>query len=199
MQNQALVVVLTLIMNTLNAVVAFALFKPGSVGFIICSIAGFAVSNTLALFGHPVTSKAVAETTKTIAGASLRLLPLAFVAFALNGCATFKNLVTDEASKCGPGLVSAVLQSEAVLQKATSAGAALSDIQDILSAAGADVSSVWCVVQVAIDDLKTKPEANQPVVASNVKGKLATQLTMYPVDPVQHGILVGQDVLKLKP
>jgi hypothetical protein len=83
MQNQALLIILTLVMNTLNAIVALTVFKPGSVGFIVCAIAGAAISNTLALFGHPVASKDKAVS----AGIGL-LLPLAFVVVALSGCAT---------------------------------------------------------------------------------------------------------------
>jgi len=118
-------------------------------------------------------------------------------AIAFTGCATFKNLVADEAAKCGPGLISAVTQTESVLEKATSADAALAEITSLLQAAGADVSAVWCVVQVAVDDLKTKPAASQPTTAQRL-GMLRTQSTLYPTDPVQHGILVGTDVLALK-
>jgi hypothetical protein len=119
-------------------------------------------------------------------------------ALALTGCAATKLLIADEAAKCGPGLLAAVSQSEQVLMKDTSAQAAVSDIQAILQAAGADVSAVWCVVQVAVDDLKSKPAASQPTTAQRL-GMLRTQSTIYPTDPVQHGIALGTDVLKLKP
>lgn len=58
MQNQALKIGLTLVMNTASALVGFAAFKQGSVGYIVCVVAASAVGNTLALFGTPMLSKA---------------------------------------------------------------------------------------------------------------------------------------------
>jgi hypothetical protein len=57
MQNQTLILLLTLLMNTGNALIGFAAFKQGSVAFIICAVASAAISNTLALFGRPVVKK----------------------------------------------------------------------------------------------------------------------------------------------
>lgn len=54
MQNQAFLIILTVLMNTANGVVAMMLFHPGSAGFIVCALVGMALSNTLAVFGKPL-------------------------------------------------------------------------------------------------------------------------------------------------
>jgi hypothetical protein len=53
MQNQALIITLTLLMNTASGLLTLSAFKQGSVAFFVCSVAFMAISNTLALFGRP--------------------------------------------------------------------------------------------------------------------------------------------------
>lgn len=66
MQNQAFLIILTVLMNTASGAVAMSLFKPGSAGFIACALAGMVLSNTLAVFGKPLTKKAGDEEPKAI-------------------------------------------------------------------------------------------------------------------------------------
>jgi hypothetical protein len=65
MQNQAVIIVLTVLMNTLGGITAMSLFKPGSVAFLVVSIAGLVVGNALAIFGRPAVGKSVAITEET--------------------------------------------------------------------------------------------------------------------------------------
>jgi hypothetical protein len=57
MQNQALIITLTLLMNTASGLLTLSAFKQGSVAFFVCSVAFMAISNTLALFGRPAVVK----------------------------------------------------------------------------------------------------------------------------------------------
>jgi hypothetical protein len=61
MQNQAIIIVLTILMNTLGGITAASLFKPGTVPFIVVAIASIVVGNALAIFGKPLAKKADAK------------------------------------------------------------------------------------------------------------------------------------------
>lgn len=132
---------------------------------------------------------------------SLRaLLPLAFIALALNGCATTNRIIADEVTKCGPGLLSAYAQSKSVLETATSKEAALGELMAIAQAVGADVSSVYCVVSVIVNDLKAarSQDGGAAPAASQLRPLVAGGDAMYPSDPVAHGIALGQEILSSK-
>jgi hypothetical protein len=92
MQSQALIVVLTILMNTLGGITAAALFPPGSVGFIVVAIAGLVVGNTLALFGRPALRRVDQEEPKKFAlpGEIAKVvLPFLFAGAMLSsGCGT---------------------------------------------------------------------------------------------------------------
>lgn len=93
MQNQTVIIVLTLLMNTLGGITAASLFKPGSVAFLVVSIAGLVVGNALAIFGRPMAAKTASwtvEEPKVILPGELgKFVFLLFVGAALvSGCST---------------------------------------------------------------------------------------------------------------
>jgi len=134
-------------------------------------------------------------------GSSARaLLPLAFLAFAsISGCATTKTLFADEASKCGAKAAAALGQTEGVLMAATDAASALANIGTIIGAAATDVSAVYCIVEVAVADLKAKRSNDGGAAPADTQMRaLVAGVYAYPTDPIAHGIAVGQDILALK-
>lgn len=92
MQNQAVIIVLTVLMNTLGGITAASLFKPGSVAFVVVSIAGLIVGNALAIFGRPMAKRADSEEPKDILPGELgkfAFLPILFAgAMLMSGCST---------------------------------------------------------------------------------------------------------------
>jgi uncharacterized protein YbjQ (UPF0145 family) len=152
-------------------------------------------------FMAPASSSTPAPT-KQPDGASLKsLLPLMLIAVAMSGCATTNRIVADEATKCGPGILSAYAQSKNVLMTATSKEAALGELMAIAQAVGADASSVYCVVMVIVNDLKAARSQDGGSVAASAQMRplVAGGDSMYPADPVAHGIALGQDILATKP
>jgi hypothetical protein len=123
------------------------------------------------------------------------------MAVLLSQCATTNSIIADEVTKCGPGILSAYAQSKAILETATSKDAALAELIPIAQAVGADVSAVYCVVSVIVNDLKAARSQDGGTVpaASQLRPLVAGGDAMYPADPVAHGIAVGLDILATQP
>jgi hypothetical protein len=134
-------------------------------------------------------------------GSSTRaLLPLLFIpALLCSGCATTKTLLADEATQCGAKAAAALAQTEGVLMTATDAASAVANIGTIIGAAASDVSAVYCIVEVAVADLKAKRSMDGGAAPAETQMRaLVTGVYAYPTDPIAHGIAVGQDILALK-
>ena len=81
--------------------------------------------------------------------------------------------------------------------KDTSADAALADIAGIIGATVTDVQTIYCIVKVAVADLKAV-RANTGGTAPAATQVRALVAAVYPSDPIAHGIALGEDVLALK-
>jgi hypothetical protein len=115
---------------------------------------------------------------------------------ALNGCATTRTLIADEAKQCGGKTLEAVTQTEGVLMTVTTPEAAIAGVATIIGAAITDAQAIACIVKVAMDDLRAKRSVDGGMAPAETQLRaLVTGVYAYPTDPVAHGIAVGNDVL----